>query len=1176
MIEGSKPLSEPRIPSEAAQVSAEAAFLQGGGEMGERIRSYDWSKTPLEPAEAWSPTLRMMTSFLLANRFPLLLWWGPQYISIYNDAYRPVLGTKHPWALGQPVSECWHEIWHILQPLIDTPFRGGPATWNDDICLEINRHGFVEETHFTIAYSPVPDETVPSGIGGVLATVHEITGKVVGDRRVQVLRDLGTSSAKAKTAEEAYAIAAATLAPHTKDIPFALLYLIEPDRKTARLAGTAGVAIGDRSGAPSLALEGDEAGDSPWPLVEAMQSEAVKTVPDLAFRLKGQIPSGPWTDPPHTAVVVPIPSNKAHYLAGFLVAGVSPRLRFDEPYRDFFTLVSTQLAATIANAREYEEEKKRAEALAEIDRAKTAFFSNVSHEFRTPLTLMLGPIEELLSRSQAELPPAAKSQLEMAHRNSLRLLRLVNTLLDFSRLEAGRRQAVFEPTDLGALTQELASVFRAATERAGLGLTVDCASLGEPVYVDREMWDKIVLNLVSNAFKFTFAGEIAVTLRAVDGAAELRVRDTGVGIPDEEIPRLFERFYRAPNRQARTHEGSGIGLALVQELARLHGGAVRVESRSGQGSTFIVTVPLGKAHLPPDHVGGAHTLVSTSVGAAPFVEEAVRWLPEDAPLEDGEPLPGEERPKASYRAGEPDVSSPRLLVADDNADMRQYLGRILSTRYQVQAVPDGHAALGAARDCRPDLILSDIMMPGLDGIGLLRELRADATLRTIPVILLSARAGESRVEGWEQGADGYLIKPFSARELMARVTAHLDLARLRKQSEERLQQAQKMESIGFLAGGIAHDFNNLLIGVIGNGSLVQEMLPPDDPACKLVEDILRAGDQLAHLTQQMLAYSGKGQFLVEVVDLSTLVRNISDLVRPSIPSKVALQFDLEEDLPRIEADRGQIQQVLTNLVINAAEAISSHAGSITVSTGAEIVDAGYIRMHPEAADLPPGEYVALQVRDTGCGMDESVKARVFDPFFSTKFAGRGLGLAAVHGIVRGHKGAIFVESEPSTGSTFTVLLPATERQTKRSQRTPTEAAKGSGVVLVIDDEKVVRTTAKKALEHHGYSVLVAYDGLAAINLLRKHPDDIDVVLLDLSMPGMSGEETLPELRKIRPDVKVLVSSGYSEDEAMAMFRGQQVSGFIQKPYTAVVLAEKIKSTIGAAAQPPGKDKSLRR
>ncbi len=317
-----------------------------------------------------------------------------------------------------------------------------------------------------------------------------------------------------------------------------------------------------------------------------------------------------------------------------LVAGVSPARKLDVEYLTFYDLVAGQIATAIQNARAAEEERQRLEALAEIDRAKTTFFSNVSHEFRTPLTLMLGPVEDLLANSHIGLSPAAKSQLELVNRNGSRLLRLVNTLLDFSRIEAGRMQALYQPTDLSAFTVELASVFQSATDRAGLRLNINCRKISEPVFVDRGMWEKVVLNLISNAFKFTFEGEISVTLHQVGSDAELRVRDTGVGISTAELPRLFDRFHRIENTRSRTHEGSGIGLALVQELVKLHGGTVRVQSSPGRGSTFIVNLPLGSAHLPAERIGGSRSTVSTAVGAAPFVEEALRWLPEDEHLND--------------------------------------------------------------------------------------------------------------------------------------------------------------------------------------------------------------------------------------------------------------------------------------------------------------------------------------------------------------------------------------------------------------------------------------------------------------------------------------------------------------------------------------------------------------
>jgi signal transduction histidine kinase len=384
-----------------------------------------------------------------------------------------------------------------------------------------------------------------------------------------------------------------------------------------------------------------------------------------------------------------------------------------------------------------------------------------------------------------------------------------------------------------------------------------------------------------------------------------------------------------------------------------------------------------------------------------------------------------------------------------------------------------------------------------------------------------------------------------------------------KRAERRLRESQKLESLGLLAGGVAHDFNNLLVGVIGNASLAQDILPPDHPVAELLTAVLKTGEQAAHLTRQMLAYSGKGKFLVEALDLSALIPDMSGLVRPSIPKKAVLQLDLGEDLPPIQADRGQVQQVFMNLVLNAAEAIGSHEGLITVKTGVESVNARYIRQHPEAAGIQPGKYVTLEVSDNGCGMDEATKARIFDPFFTTKFTGRGLGLAAVAGIVRGHKGAIVVGSAPGKGSCFTVLFPAAARVDEKPEVAVPEATlQGAGVVLVVDDEQVVLEMAKKALERQGFTVLLADSGRAAIDLLRRQPGDIALVVLDLSMPNMNGEEVLPELRKLRAEVRVVVSSGYSESETMVLFKGQRVSGFIQKPYTAAALADKVKVCLG--------------
>ncbi len=750
--------------------------------MGSLIRSFDWSETPIGPVEHWSPSLRMMVSFLLANRFPLLLWWGPRYISIYNDAYRPILGTKHPSALGRPVSEVWSEIWSVLKPLIDTPFEGGPATWMEDIELHINRHGFLEESHFTIAYSPVPDDTAARGIGGVLATVHEITEKVVGERRVVILRDLGSRASHAKTAEDACAVAAAVLSNHAKDVPFALLYLVDAKGSEVRLAGAAGVGRGEAFSPLQMPTDASAA---PWPVAEVLQRREIVVVENLARRLP-DVPPGPWDDAPYSAVLVPLHSNRPGELVGFVVAGVSSRLRLDHLYCSFFELMAAQIATIIANARAYQEERRRAEALAEIDRAKTTFFSNISHEFRTPLTLMLGPLEEAL-RGPADQSGHVRENLTLIHRNGLRLLRLVNMLLDFARIEAGRVQASYEPVELANFTAELASEFRSATDKAGLQLRVDCPPLGEPVWVDREMWEKIVLNLLSNAIKFTLRGGIVVRLRRENDMAVLSVADTGIGIPAHELPMIFNRFHRVEGAEGRTHEGSGIGLALVQELSKLHGGMVTVDSVAGAGTTFRITIPFGSGHLPADRLRAERRQVSTALGAQPYVEEALRWVSGGSPVSRTEGAIEPELLYGSVVDPNGEGERPTVLLADDNADIREYISRLLAPYYRVRAVADGAAALAAMRAARPDLVLSDVMMPRLDGFGLVREIRSDPLLTDVPVVLLSARAGEdASIEGLQKGADDYVVKPFSARELLARVSTNLKMAQLRQSFEKRI------------------------------------------------------------------------------------------------------------------------------------------------------------------------------------------------------------------------------------------------------------------------------------------------------------------------------------------------------------------------------------------------------
>jgi PAS domain S-box-containing protein len=1435
--------------------------LAGGGEMGALMREYDWSASPVGPVSEWPQSLKTSVSTCLNSRFAVVLWWGPSLVTFYNDAYRQIIGQKHPRALGAPAWEVWPEIWQIIEPMLKGVMERGEATWADDLLLELNRNGYPEECYFTFSYGPIRDEA--GNVGGVFTPVQETTERVIGERRLRTLSDLasGARAANAQTVEEVCRVVMETLARNPYDVPFASLYL---DGETA---GTAGIEP-----------------DAELVRILARAGEGVEPLtPDA------QAPCGAWRAPCTEVMVLPIlPVGQR---AGFLAAGISPRKRLDEAYRDFLQMIAGHIATAVGEARAAEDERRRTAALAELDRAKTVFFSNISHEFRTPLMLMLGPIEDALADGRTD-----RERLETVRRNGQRLRKLVDNLLDFSRIEAGRIEASYEPVDMAALTAELASTFRSAVEKAGLRLTVDCPDLGEPVYVDREMWEKIVLNLLSNAFKYTLEGGIDVSLRKAGGNVELVVKDTGIGIAKADLTRVFDRFYRVEGARGRSVEGSGIGLSMVRELVRLHSGTVRAESEQGHGTTITISLPTGATHLPEQRVRRTSS-GSTTV----YSDEAARWLQPEPPSE----------PQV-----EPGLR-PRVLLADDNADMRAYIARLLGPAYEVNVVADGREALARIGENPPDLVLTDVMMAEMDGFELLRAIRSDARTRALPVIVLSARASEdARLEGLTHGADDYLTKPFTARELLARVEGRLELARARraalrqletvmentpagialvsggeyrfewlnaayralaperemlgrtfdevwpevadelkqqmrqvletgepyevtdavykiqrkqgtsekryfsyslvrldlpdgsgsgvlvtcvettalrvtndrlervlasitdgyyaldadwrflamnpiaseiigvapaeaigrdflevtklspqllvyarmsrvmalrkpdhfegesqirpgkwyevhlyprdegglevyfrditdrkrseqamreseerfrrlfdanivgiicadrekiyeandaflemmgetreefataglpwrkmtppehlsrdeeamremlatgsfrpfekeyvrrdgtrvpillggsllresplecicfildlterKQLERRVLEAQKLESLGVLAGGMAHDFNNLLVGVLGNASLAKEMLPEQHPASELLDAVVTASEHAALLTKQMLAYSGKGRFLLEPVDFTELVEEIIPIVQPSISKKVTVSTELQERLPAVEADRSQMQQIVTNLLLNASEAIGDTHGSITVRTGLRIVEAAETI---QAGNLATGIYVWLEVEDTGCGMNEATKRRVFDPFFTTKFTGRGLGLAAVAGIVRGHQGTIRVVSEPGRGSRFTVYLPATSRPAAPWIETeePAERLQGAGKILVVDDEAVVRSMAKRGLERYGYEVELAESGPEAVEAVRA--GGVDAVLLDLSMPGMSGQETLVELRKLNARLPVLLSSGYNEAETMRLFVGMDVAGFIQKPYSSPHLAKRIKATL---------------
>ncbi|MGY1822441.1 ATP-binding protein [Geodermatophilus sp. SYSU D00079] len=700
----------------------EQELFRDGGENGRFMASLDWSATPLGPVTDWPASLRHSVRTVLASRFPMILTWGPRYTQIYNDAYADLIGAKHPGAIGEDLRITLAEGWPALQEPVERAMTTREPSWIPELLLLLERAGYREETYFTVSHAPAYGDD--GEVAGMHAVCTEVTRQVLAERRQRLLRDVASSAGLLGDERDAVAEMTAALAGHPLDVPFAAVYLAEPGTPGLRRAAAVGC--------------------DPQLLPAAVPSAAA-LLPSEVGRLR--VAGGPWGDPVAAAVVLPLAGPGGDEV-GALVVGVNPNRALDEEYRSFHELLAGQFAGAVLDARAYAAERSRAEALAELDQAKTAFFANVSHELRTPLTLLLAPISDALAGTG--LQPSVRDQLTLALRNGQRLQGLVNDLLDFVSIEAGRTAAVRVETDLAALTAELAGVLRAAAERAGLQLVVDCPPLGRPAYVDRRMWEKVVLNLLANAVKYTFVGSIEVTLRADGETITLQVSDTGVGIPAEELPHLFERFHRVPDSPARSREGTGLGLAMVRELAGLHGGSVTVSSEPGVGSTFTVTLPFGS----PDAAADGPAAPSTAARGATV-----------APWDDDL---GWTAPGRSPAAGA------EVLVVDDNADMRAYLTRLLSPYWEVRTATNGQEALESVAAARPDVVLTDVMMPGLDGFGLLRALRADPATRSVPVVVLTARAGqEAAVEGFDAGVDDYLAKPFQSAELVARLRAVL-------------------------------------------------------------------------------------------------------------------------------------------------------------------------------------------------------------------------------------------------------------------------------------------------------------------------------------------------------------------------------------------------------------------
>lgn len=917
------------------------------GEMAERCAAHDWSSTPVGPPADWPRSLRTVVAMVLRSRFPMIVTWGEEFVMIYNDSYIATLGSKHPGALGSRLPDEFAEIWDIIGPQQTAVLHAEGTQFDEDIPFVLERGSGLEETFYTFSWSHVPADEPGAGPGGVLTVLSERTAEVVGARRLRLLNTLRARTADLTDPALAITECLGVLAGAGADLVHGAMYV--PD-EAGRL------------------VRGHDFGVLPHPL------SAPGVTPPVALACWEDQAVATETTGLTTSVALPVRARDQ--MAGVLLLVPHPLRPLDRDHHEWLALLAAQVTQAVGHATARADELSRIRALSEIDAAKTDFLSNISHEFRTPLTLLLGPLEDALETAEGSL---SQPQLRSMHTNATRLLRLVNDLLDVAQMDLDPRDPSFEPVDLTAATHDLLLPFEEASLRAGLVFVTDLEDIGV-VATDPAMWEATVINLVANAIKYTPRGIVEVTLSTQDDLLVFEVSDTGVGIPEHEQELVFERFHRVKGPDAISAEGTGLGLALVAESVRAMGGSVALDSEPGRGSRFTVTVALTRADHRP-------TLRRSPIAAEILAQDLAPPAVVPADVETSGVVH--------------DQDAPTIVVVDDNVAMRERMAHVLGTLGRVVTCQDGLEAIEVLNRIPADLVVTDLMMPRLDGLGLVHHLRADPRHSTLPILVLSARAGsDTATSALDSGADDYVVKPFTTAELLARCRSTLEMSRLRA---DRAAAAARNSVLA----GVSHELQTPLAVIISALDLIVTCV--DDETMR-TEAARRAASRvivLDRLVRQFLDWSRMtAGSEIEIRRSDVALGELLDRVVAEHPVAV-VRDETKTERAVVTCDLLRTEQILHTLLTNARQA------------GATRVEVRVISEN--GPDGVPA--FDIEVLDDGRGVDAAMSRGLFTPTSAHATQGTvGIGLAVSRATARAQGGDLRLGSSDQHGSIFVLRL----------------------------------------------------------------------------------------------------------------------------------------------------------